>query len=61
MISSFELFIDKCDLKFVKKNLRNKKFKKEEVDLYLKEYFEKYSLELQQFVDLLKNGNYISY
>jgi len=45
----------------VKKNLRNKKFKKEDVDLYLKEYFEKYSLELQQFVDLLKNGNYISY
>jgi len=61
LISSFELFIDKCDLKFVKKKLRNKNFKKEDVDLYLKEYFEKYSLELKQFVDLLKNGNYISY
>ena len=61
LISSFELFIDKCDLKFVKKNLRNKKFKKEDVDLYLKEYSEKYPLELKQFVDLLKNDNYISY
>jgi len=61
LISSFELFIDKCDLKLVKKKLRNKNFKKEDVDLYLKEYFEKYSLELKQFVDLLKNGNYISY
>ena len=60
LISSFELFIDKCDLKFVKKNLRNKKFKKEDVDLYLKEYSEKYPLELKQFVDLLKNDNYIS-
>ena len=44
----------------MKKNLRNKKFKKEDVDLYLKEYSEKYPLELQQFVDLLKNDNYIS-